>query len=742
VEEIQTFERSLRRVISALLEIALSSKSLGEKLSTALEMIIAEGPAVFSEQGCIFLADNQAGNLTLAAGHHLGPSVRRDCSIVPFGHCICGRVAEERRIIHLDHAPRGQKRHGHFCAPIIAEDRLLGILNVYTLPGKSLTDQEEEFLSTVTHSLALMILRHHDDVALKTQHDLLGSILDHIPYRVFWKDRNSVYLGGNKLFARDAGVASPADLVGLRDEDLAGRCKDAASYLRRDQVVLNEEQPLRDYEELRCLEEGREAIVMASLLPLHDAHGAITGVLGIYDDVTAQRLTENRLRDLTLNDQLTGLPNQALIKDRIEQAVIAAQRQQSTLGVICLNLDNFRQVNNSLGHATGDEILRLASQRLQQALFSSDTLGRMGGDSFVLLLKTLRSSEDITLVLRKLRHALDQPFLIAGREIFLSASMGVSLYPHDGEDASTLLKNADTALHQAKQKGRNGYQLYSPTMNASALMRLSLESQLRRALDLRQFEVYYQPQVTANIGRLVGAEALIRWRHPELGLVAPGDFISLAEETGLIVEIGAWVINEACLKASQWQKLGMGLVRVAVNLSPRQFQHHDIVATVCTALLDSGLDPQLLELEITESAVMYDSEQTAEALNYFREMGVRIAIDDFGTGYSSLSQLKKYPITLLKVDRMFIQGIGSSEDDHAIVTAVIAMARKLGLKVLAEGVETRQQWEFLRNNGCDELQGYLFSRPLALQPFEELLASGKTLPTEKPEIDKILEKTA
>ncbi len=550
----------------------------------------------------------------------------------------------------------------------------------------------------------------------------LRRILDHLPVSFFWKDCNSVYQGCNASFARDAGIASPAGILGLQDQDLPGRSAEAEVYQRRDRRVIDTGEPLLGYEELRHFADGREVMIVGNLLPFHGPDGAVAGIVGFYSDVSDQRATESRLRLLSLHDQLTGLPNQALIRDRLEQAILVAAQRQRALGLICLDIDNFQKVNNTFGHAIGDEVLRLVSARLQQTLFNADTVGRMGGDVFVLLLRDLQHRDDISLVLRKIRQSLARPFMVEGHEVFVTVSLGVALYPEDGEDAASLLKNANTALHKAKEAGRNSYRLYSPAMNASALMWLGLESQLRKAIELGQMEIYFQPQIDAVSGALAGAEALVRWRHPELGLVSPADFIPLAEDTGLIVDIGTWVLNETCVRAKAWHDLGLPLPRVAVNLSPLQFRHQDLVTTVCAALLDSGLDPSLLELEITESAVMHDVDKAADILRYFREMGVRVAIDDFGTGYSSLSHLKKFPITLLKIDRTFIEGTDcDGEDNRAIVTAIIAMGHRLGIKVLAEGVETAAQSEFLRGSGCDELQGYLFSRPLPSAKFQAFL---------------------
>jgi len=556
----------------------------------------------------------------------------------------------------------------------------------------------------------------------------LRKVLDHLPVRFFWKDLDSVYLGCNRSFAEDAAGGSPVEIVGKQDHDLPGRCDEAERYRRRDQWVIETGQPLLDYEEIRTFADGREAMVLGSLFPYSRADGKVEGVVGIYSDVSEQRAAESRLRLMTLNDQLTGLPNQILLRDRLDQAIMSAGHRKRCLGLIYLDVDSFKKINNTLGHAVGDGILRLIGGRLSGAVFDLDTVGRMGGDVFILLLRDLQHRDDIGQVLNKLRKSLAKPFMVDDHEIFLTASGGVALYPDDGEDAATLLKNANTALHKAKEAGRNSYRFYSPTMNASALMWFGMETQLRKALEFQQLEVYFQPQIDAVDGGLAGAEALVRWRHPELGLVSPADFIPLAEETGLIIEIGAWVLNEVCVKAKGWCEHGLPLKRVSVNLSPLQFRHQELVATVCSALLDSGLDPSLLELEITESAVMQDVDKAAEILRYFREMGVKVAIDDFGVGYSSLSLLKKFPITLLKIDRTFVDGTDrDDQDNRAIVTAIIAMGHQLGIKVLAEGVETEAQWAFLRESGCDELQGYLFSRPLPTVLFEEYLAERQVV---------------
>ena len=411
------------------------------------------------------------------------------------------------------------------------------------------------------------------------------------------------------------------------------------------------------------------------------------------------------------HDVLTGLPNRYLLQDRLQGALPRARRAGTRAAVLFLDLDRFKVVNDSLGHSTGDRLLGEVAQRLGRQVREGDTLARFGGDEFAILVEAIHHVEDMAKIAHKLREALREPFVLDGRELFVTASIGISVFPDDGLDAETLLKNSDIAMYRAKDQGRDGFQLYRTEMNARAEERLALESSLRRALSLDQFTVQYQPIVEVAGGRLLACEALLRWQHPERGLLLPVAFIELAEMTGVIRGVGPWVLGEACRQAIAW--LGKGArLGVAVNLSPREFLDKELARNVGGVLAESGLEPSLLELEITESLAMQNAELTRSTLRDLRGLGVRLAIDDFGTGYSSLAFLKEFPIDTLKVDRSFVKDLDRDPGAATIVAAVIAMARTLGLQVVAEGVERPEQLRVLRELGCDRAQGYLFSPAL------------------------------
>jgi len=397
-----------------------------------------------------------------------------------------------------------------------------------------------------------------------------------------------------------------------------------------------------------------------------------------------------------------------------------------------LDLDRFKIINDTLGHPMGDRLLKGVAQRLRSCLREGDTVARLGGDEFMVVLPAIAHAEDAARVGQRILDALSVPFNFEGHELHIGVSIGIALYPNDGKSAEALLKNADIAMYRAKEQGRNNYQFYTPALNDMAFERLTLENSLRRALERREFVVHYQPQVSLNTGQIVGMEALVRWRHPELGLVAPMKFIPVAEETGLIVPIGEWVLQMACAQNKAWQEAGFPPLRVTVNLSARFFRRKDLMETVARILKETGLDPDYLELELTEGTTMENAEATIRTLHELKEMGVHLSIDDFGTGYSSLSYLKRFPLATLKIDRLFVQDITTSSDGAVITLAIIAMAHSLGLKVIAEGVETEEQLAFLRAHRCDEMQGYLFSRPIPAEAFTQLLREGRRLTLKKP----------
>jgi diguanylate cyclase (GGDEF)-like protein/PAS domain S-box-containing protein len=433
---------------------------------------------------------------------------------------------------------------------------------------------------------------------------------------------------------------------------------------------------------------------------------------GVAQDVTERREQAERIERLAYHDALTGLPNRAMLMDRLGQALAHAQRRQHQLAVVFIDLDRFKLVNDSLGHAAGDALLQEVARRLRATLREEDTVARVGGDEFQVVLDEIDGPADAAHVAEKLMRVLGEPFTLEGQELHVTASLGLSLYPRDGARGDLLLKYADTALYEAKGEGRNAYRFFSPEMNAQAHGRLRMENDLRRAIERDELELHYQPQLDLASGAVCAVEALLRWHHPRKGLILPNAFIPLAEETGLIVPLGEWVLEQACRQAAQWQREGVGPLRVAVNISARQLLRPGLDSAVRQALAESGLEPRCLELELTESSVMHDPAHAQGVLHALRELGVLLSIDDFGTGYSSLAYLKRLPLDRLKIDRSFIGGIPQDGDDAAIVETIIVMTHKLGLRVIAEGVETQEQRAQLLRQGCDEVQGFLWARPV------------------------------
>ncbi len=441
----------------------------------------------------------------------------------------------------------------------------------------------------------------------------------------------------------------------------------------------------------------------------------------IVRDITERKQTEEQLRVLAYHDALTGLPNRSLFHTLLNQALAKGRRTQRMGTVLLIDLDRFKNVNDTLGHAVGDLLLKNVAARLSGCLRESDAVARLGGDEFAVLLEEMPQSADGATVAEKIMGVLTAPFDLAGHEIFVTASIGISVFPNDGQDVQAILKNADTALYRAKEQGRNSYAFYTADMHADALRRMQLENGLRRALERQEFRVFYQPRVALNTGQVLGMEALLRWQHPELGLVPPGQFIGLAEETGLIVPIGEWVLRTACAQTKAWQAAGFPHLRLSANISGREFRQPDMVEKVKQALEDTGLEPQVLELELTESILIEVSEETLAKLQALKRTGVHLSIDDFGTGYSSLEYLSRFPVDRLKIDQAFVRDISGDADNGAIIRAIIAMAHGLDIKVTAEGVETAEQLGFLRTYRCDEMQGYYFGAPVPPDQFVKML---------------------
>jgi len=470
--------------------------------------------------------------------------------------------------------------------------------------------------------------------------------------------------------------------------------------------------------------DGVEAAIEDSAAPIHDRGGRVTGAVMVFHDVSVARAMALKMSYLAQYDSLTDLPNRVLMNDRLVEAIALSRRHQRKLAVLFVDLDRFKRINDSLGHVIGDRLLQSVGRRLFTCVRSSDTVSRLGGDEFVVLLWEERHAQNATITAKRIVEALREPHHIDQHEVHITASIGVVTYPEDGADAETLLKNADFAMYHAKDCGRDNYQFFKADISARAGERQSIESDLRHAVERGEFLLYYQPKIDLATGEIIGVESLIRWRHPQRGLMPPGQFIEIAEDCGLIVPIGRWVLREACRQARAWQDAGLPMIRIAINVSAVELQAPDLVSSVLGVLADTGLEARHLELELTETFLMQEAGSTTAVLRELRNIGVHLALDDFGTGYSSLSYLQRFPIDTLKIDQSFVRDLASDADDANIVSAVIGMGNSLHMRVSAEGIETREQLEFLQQHGCPVGQGFYFSRPVPAAEFATLLQRG------------------
>lgn len=545
---------------------------------------------------------------------------------------------------------------------------------------------------------------------------LSNEVFENSPEAIMITDAENRIVTVNPAFTRITGY-DPEDVVGENPRVLSSGHHDSSFYQQMWQSLGSHGVWQGEIWDRR--KNGEVYPKWATINVLRDRHSnGVSHYLAMFSDISERKRAEETINFLAHHDPLTNLPNRFTLQARLQQALSDARRHETQVAVMFIDLDRFKVINDTLGHHVGDLLLIEVAKRVSGAVRETDTVARLGGDEFVVVLSGVTRAADAMQVALKINRLVAKPFWVADQELHTEASIGISLFPDDGDDVDALMKNADTAMYYAKAQGRGNFQFYAAEMNQSAVERLTLENRLRQALAKNEFELYYQPQVSLASGRIIGFEALIRWNHAEQGMISPGVFIPMAEDTGLILSIGEWVMRTACTEAQRWQEQGLQPLRVAVNLSVRQFRQKDLLQQVAGALAISGLDPALLELEITESAVMESPEKAIELLKNFRSMGVSLAVDDFGTGYSSLSYLKLFPINRLKIDRSFVSDIGVDPNDTAISTATIALAHTLGLEVIAEGIENSTQLNYLRAEGCNEGQGYLFNRPM---PAEEVL---------------------
>ena len=578
-------------------------------------------------------------------------------------------------------------------------------------------------LAVGASALIARLLRRHDE-ALRASERRFRLLFERNLAGLFRTTLDGRILDCNSAFARILGYASREDVLKVSALDLYAEPSDRESFLAR----LAHQRVLVNFELCLKRRDGSTVWVLANESLLEPEGGGELVMEGSLIDITDRKRAEQQRWHQANHDALTDLPNRVLFNDRLSLAILHAQRRRQSLAVMFLDLDHFKRVNDTLGHSAGDELLVKAADRLRRCIRADDTVARVGGDEFLLLLNGIARENDAATMARKVLEVLSEPFLIQKRELFIEASIGIGLYPGDGQDAETLVANVDTAMYRAKETGRNTFQFFTRKMQEQSQARAAMESGLRRALPRGEFVLHYQPILRLATRVPIGVEALVRWRHPEKGILSPREFIPLAEDVGLIARVGEWVLRRACEQARSWQVRGVPNLRVSVNVSARQFHQRDFAAAVRRIVEETGLPPASLDLEITESIAMQDVTHTGRMLTDLAEFGVQISMDDFGTGHSSLNYLKHFPIRRLKIDQSFVAGMAHDEKDKAIVATIIAMASNLGLDVTAEGVETEEQAALLGALGCPDVQGFLFGRPVPAEEVEPALGLGQGAP--------------
>jgi diguanylate cyclase (GGDEF)-like protein/PAS domain S-box-containing protein len=711
--------------LNRLLHLSLESTPLERRLDDAVEIVCSVSWIPFSGKGAIFVADENARQLRLAAKSQLASDIPERCDSVDYGTCLCGRAALSREIEFADHLDErhevrveGMAEHGHYSVPIVAGDTLLGVIVLYLDYGHRRNAAEVEFLRTAAATLAAVIQRCRAEDELR----LAASVFDNSVEGIVITDASGVILKTNPAVTTITGY-EPGDMRGRTPRVWRSDQHDPAFYAQLWQALQDTGRWQGEIWNRR--KNGELFPVWQTVVSVGDLQSDTLRYIGMFRDISEHKRAEDHMRLLAYHDVLTDLPNRRVFEDRLEQAVERARRRGQRVALLIVDLYRFRVINDSLGYRAGDDILRHVAHRLRAALRHEDTVARIGGDAFGVILDDVADAGACEKTAQKLIGAVTAPVTLrADGELSPACVIGIGMYPDDAADARSLVTNTDAAMHDAERLGENRFSFYSVRLSAEAAERLALERALRRALDRDELVLYYQPQYGTRLGHVTGAEALVRWEHPDLGMVPPSRFIPLAEETRLILPLSRWVLQRA---TQQWAALSAGrdpALRLGVNVSVHQFQDPDFVTSIAGALRASGMPAPQLELEITESVLLQDAAAAIPRLKDLKDLGVRIALDDFGTGYSSLSYLASLPIDTVKIDRAFIRHITSDTTNGALVRAILQMCRALELDVVVEGVETTAQYAMLREMGVDVIQGFLFGKPVPAEMFNHRPAAG------------------